>query len=192
MMMTIKVRSVLTALLAVSTLTACTVVSGHSEEIAKTPSDSVLIRVIDGDTIAVKPTSRLPATNEQGTEHVVRLLGIDTPEMNYTSGNPECGAKGATSNLKAVLPKDTGVTVTYDARSDHTDRYGRSLAYVGFKNPETPFTDAAMAQTTLGYAEAWYPKGEPVPERFSNYQQAAETAQIEGHGSWAQCDTLGR
>lgn len=192
MMMTIKARTVLASLLAVATLTGCTDGSGHSDTAAETASDSVLIRVIDGDTIAVKPTSGLPATNELGTEHVVRLLGIDAPEMNYASGNPECGAQNATSNLEAVLPKDTGVTITYDARSDHTDRYGRSLAYVGFKRPDTPFIDAATAQTSLGYAEAWYPQGEPAPARFSNYQKAAENAQVEGFGSWHQCDTLGR
>lgn len=181
------------ALLAIATLTGCTAVTGPSETAAKTAAISVVLRVIDGDTIAVKPTAELPATNENGTEHVVRLLGIDAPEMNYTSEvAPQCGAEDSTSNLEKILPKDLRVTITYDVRSDPTDRYGRSLAYVGFQNTDSPFTDAAMAQVTLGYAEAWYPKGEPAPARFDSYKKTAANAQSEGAGSWPRCNTQGR
>ncbi|MET3172982.1 UNVERIFIED_ORG: micrococcal nuclease [Arthrobacter sp. UYCu721] len=186
-------RIALGALFAVATLAGCTAVTGPSDMAAEAVPVSVLVRVIDGDTIAVKPTAELPATNENGTEHVVRLLGIDAPEMNYTSGTaPQCGAQDSTSNLEATLLKDLRVTITYDKQSDHTDRYGRSLAYVGFENTESPFTDAAMAQATLGYAEAWYPKGEPAPARFDSYKKAAAAARSEGAGSWPHCNTQGR
>ncbi|WP_157109141.1 thermonuclease family protein [Cryobacterium arcticum] len=40
---------------------------------------ATLIRVVDGDTITVVPSELLPAIDDAGTEHAVRLLGIDTP-----------------------------------------------------------------------------------------------------------------
>lgn len=191
-----RLHLTLAATLTVTALTGCDVLSQLSGNPASSPttpqSDSVVLRVIDGDTIAVEPTADLPATNDEGTEHTVRLLSIDTPEMNYTSGPPECGAQEATSNLEALLPKGTSVTITFDERADHTDRFGRSLAYVGYTNPSSQFTDAALAQASLGHAEAWFPKSEPTPERFPEYKAAAENAKAQNLGSWQTCDTLGR
>lgn len=200
----------LTGLLAVTTLSGCMIYdlgdtlakdladAPNQVQPAKAPAvqDSyatTVIRVIDGDTIAVTPTADLLATNEKKTEHAVRLLGIDTPEMNYTSGTPECGAPEATAHLEKILPAQAAVTISYDPLSAHSDRFGRSLAYVGYENAAVPYTkDAGSAQVLLGYAKAWYPTAEPEPSNFSMYQQLSQNAQDEQLGMWNLCDSIGR
>lgn len=148
-----------------------------------------VIRVIDGDTIAVEPTDTLPATNDAGDEHVVRLLGIDAPEMNYHKGaEPECGAQEATDNLSEMLPEDSTVILTYDPVSDRTDRYGRSLAYV--INPG--LEDINENQVADGYAMPWYPASEPEPSRVSDYTAAADEAAQNSTGAHGTCDSIGR
>ena len=155
---------------------------------------SRLIRVVDGDTIVVQASSELQPTNDAGTQHTVRLLGIDAPEMNYGKGAPpECGAQAATDHLTGLLPKGTEVTVTYDqtAGVDRTDRYGRSLAYVS----TTAIRDVNLAQLKSGYAEAWIPKSAAQPERWNDYLSAAELpkyAKTGAYGAPEHCQHLGR
>ncbi|QOT16699.1 thermonuclease family protein [Paenarthrobacter sp. YJN-5] len=151
-----------------------------------------VIRVIDGDTVAVQPVDGvLKVTDTRGDvpEHTVRLLGIDAPEMNYRKDTgPECGAKAATDHLGGILPEGLPVTVQFDPKSDRTDRYGRSLAYV-----ITPAdNDAARQQVTDGYAMPWFPKGEPEPQRTPEYRTAAEKATALHAGAHSQCPSIGR
>lgn len=148
-----------------------------------------LIRVVDGDTIVVVPTEALPATNEAGTEHAVRLLGIDAPEMHkMTEEPPECGAQAATAYLTSLVATGAVVTLVYDERSDHTDRYGRSLAYV--QSPA--IGDLGRAVVDAGYAEAWYPKGEPEPHRYAEYTAIQRKAASAGAGAQSTCSSIGR
>lgn len=153
-----------------------------------------ITRVVDGDTIVVQATSDLQPTNDAGTQHTVRLLGIDTPEMNYgKSAPPECGAQAATDHLTKLLPKGTMVTITYDQTPgvDRTDRYGRSLAYVS----TSAITDVNLAQMKSGYAEAWIPKAAVQPERWNDYLSAAELpkyAKTGAYGAPEHCQSLGR
>ena len=152
-------------------------------------------RIIDGDTITVEPSDRFPATYNcyQGTckEHAIRLLGIDAPETNSRSGEqPDCGAHLATSNLAALLlDNDTGVeiTVVTDSVADPIDRYGRTLAYV-----EVDGIDAGGAQVSGGFAAAWYPRGEPEPDRYAVYLRDQLVAEHNSAGLYAQCDRIGR
>lgn len=153
---------------------------------SSTSTSARFIRVIDGDTIAVKPTDTLVDTGYG--EHSVRLLGIDTPEMHKTTGQaPDCGAEAATEHLKQLLAGASTVQLTLDAVSDHTDRFGRSLAYV-----EVDGHDLNLEQVAGGFAEAWYPRSEPAPVRYESYRSAEGVAQQAGSGSWGACGTLGR
>jgi micrococcal nuclease len=184
-------------------LSGCTLVSHAVDELGPTESTSdqstattagvkvELLRVVDGDTIAVKPTEALPATNDSGTEHTVRVLGIDTPEMNKASGGqPDCGAQDATRHLKSLLGGQHDVSLVFDAVSDHTDRFGRSLAYVEI--PGNELVDVGLAQVRDGYAEAWYPKSEPAPQRYQAYVAAQRAAEASGAGAHATCSNIGR
>lgn len=156
--------------------------------------ETEIIRVIDGDTIVVRAVAGvLQPTNDAGTQHTVRLLGIDAAEMNYgKDADPECGAQEATDHLNKLLPEGTQVTISYDSHADRTDRYGRSLAYVLVSSSDE---DVNLVQTAGGYAEAWIPKGEPQPERWHEYLSAAEQAKWQHKGAYgapANCPTLGR
>jgi len=152
-------------------------------------NSATVIRVIDGDTIAVQPSDAFPPTNDAGSEHVIRLLGIDTPEMNVMSEEDlECGAQNASDQLAALLPAGAAVSIIFDADADRSDRYGRSLAYVQLADG----TDAALALASTGYAEAWYPQGEPEPERFAAYAAAEDNAASSNLGSHSMCDSIGR
>lgn len=148
-----------------------------------------LVRIIDGDTIAVKPSGELTATNDAGDEHVVRLLSIDAPEVEKSDGTPaQCGGDAAEQNLASLISEGDELTLIYDAEADRTDRYERSLAYV----ETAEGTDLAAEQAAGGYVDAWFPQNEPQPERFVEYSQLVKRAAQEGHGSWSECDTLGR
>lgn len=152
---------------------------------------ATLIRVVDGDTITVTPSADFPATNDAGTEHTIRMLGIDTPELNKMSSDPaECGAEAASNHLEDLLSVNGAsaqLSVTFDARADHVDRYGRSLAYI-----ELAGSDINLAMVTDGFAEAWYPWGEPEPERFSDYDAAHSAAVQNNVGQHQFCDSIGR
>lgn len=158
--------------------------------------EATVLRVVDGDTIAVRPDAAFPATNDAGTEHLIRMLGIDTPEMNRMSDKaPKCGAQEASDHLAALLAAgDTGVvSVVFDSRADRTDRFGRSLAYVQLPGgSDIVSTDLALSMAVDGYAAAWYPQGEPEPERFPAYASAQQAAEANGSGLYATCDTIGR
>lgn len=149
-----------------------------------------IVRVIDGDTVAVKPVpGELEADDGSPDEHVVRLLGIDAPEMNAgEDAEPECGAKAATDHLGGILPVGLPVVVEYDPVVDHQDRYDRTLGYV-----ITPgLGDANEQQVADGYAMPWYPEGEPEPSRVPEYRMAADTAMSQRHGLHSQCPSVGR
>lgn len=148
-----------------------------------TPVRAVVVRVIDGDTVEIQPDD-FPSASSQ----VVRILGIDAPEMNTrTPKGPECGAREAAEHLALLLPPGTRVDVVPDARSDPADRYGRVLAYL-----TADHLDAGLAMVTDGFAAAWYPHGEPEPERYDSYRDAHQAASAIPRGSWRTCDTLGR
>lgn len=148
-------------------------------------------RVVDGDTVTVALAEDLEATNEAGTEHSVRVLGLDAPEMNFTSSeDPECGAEEATDELTDLLFEgDQGrdVTLVFDEHADEIDRFGRSLAYI-----EVDGVDAGAHVIEAGYAAAWYPSSEPEPERYNEYAQLQQEAKGSGAGAWGQCESMGR
>jgi micrococcal nuclease len=152
--------------------------------------ETEIIRVIDGDTIVVRAVAgALQPTNDAGTQHTVRLLGIDAAEMNYgKETGPECGAREATDHLESILPEGMPVIVSYDPKADRTDRYSRSLAYVTTRGG----TDAGLRQVADGYAMPWYPESEPEPERVAEYRMAADAAVKHRAGAHSQCPTIGR
>ena len=76
---------------------------------------AVVTRVYDGDTVKLK-----------NGKHI-RLIGINTPEMNYDTGTPEPYAKKAKRFLeKRVLNKKIGIKYGRDKK----DRYKRVLAHI--------------------------------------------------------------
>jgi micrococcal nuclease len=154
--------------------------------------ETTVVRVIDGDTVAVRPvTGALRADTEHAgaPEVTVRILGIDAPEMNYHKGlAPECGAQAATDHLGGILAQGLPVVLDFDPAADHTDRYGRTLAYV----ETSAHVDAGLQQISDGYAMPWYPKSAREPERVPPYRAAAAAAVAAHAGAHSWCASIGR
>lgn len=74
-----------------------------------------VVRVIDGDTLVLDGDRR------------VRLLDINTPEMNYGTGKPEPYAQAATDALRRMV---FGQYVTVQTGHKAKDGYGRWLGHV--------------------------------------------------------------
>lgn len=83
--------------------------AGAAVSVSRTACEGV--RVVDGDTIECGGTTK------------VRLIGIDSPEMDQ--GDYGSQARDA---LQALIPESGKVELEYDV--EQTDRYGRALAYV--------------------------------------------------------------
>lgn len=129
--------------------------------------------VADGDTLTVRDSAGFPT--------VVRLLGINAPEMAHDRQPAECGAEAAKTAL-TTLTKGRRVTLFTDPGSERTDRYGRLLAYV-----EGPEGDVAEQLLRRGLVIAWHPASAPRPSRAHAYESAQATAESTHAGSWSQC-----
>lgn len=157
----------------------------RSDEEWVIPEDAVpaeFIDIIDGDTF----DARVMQDNGQFREERIRMIGIDTPETNYSYGNePECYGKQATGRTEALLLDAREIWLTSDV-SDR-DRNGRLLRYVWVVSKldnQVHFLNEQLVEE--GYAEA--KEYEPDTE-YQDVLDAAERRAIEeGRGMWLTCD----
>lgn len=77
-----------------------------------------VVRVIDGDTIEVM---------YEGEKHVVRYIGVDTPETVHPSKPVECMGKEASAYNASLV---AGKQVRLETDISDTDKYSRLLRYV--------------------------------------------------------------
>jgi micrococcal nuclease len=133
-----------------------------------------VIRVIDGDTFVV---------DIDGKKETVRLIGINSPEVNDPRKPVECFGREASNKAKEIL---TGkkVRLEIDPTQGDRDKYGRLLRYV-FLEDGTNFNQLMIEQ---GYAfEYTY----HFPYRYQKeFKQAQKKAEAEGRGLWekGRCD----
>ena len=93
-----------------------------------TLEQAMVARVIDGDTI------------ELGDGEVVRLIGIDAPEI---------GQAGAAEATAFVTDKAEGATVWLEADGNNRDAFGRLRRYVWLQYPTNPQDEAQIRQYQL-------------------------------------------
>lgn len=160
-----------------STETAAAVSVLHSpdapstEEIAA-PADAPLykvLRVVDGDTIAVEIN---------GKSQTVRLIGVDTPEINDSRTGVQCFGKEASEETKSLL---TGKYVRFekDSSQGEFDKYKRLLAYV-FREDGVFINKTLIAE---GYAHEYT---YDLPYKYQTTFKSAEVAAREaGTGLWS-------
>ena len=126
-------------------------------------------RVTDGDTIKVVVDHM---------ETVVRLVGIDAPELSKKKNEPgQPFSRTATQYLAKLVLKKTITIKEYG-----TDRYGRTLAVVFVDG-----TNANLEMVKAGLAEVYRGKH----ARYFNpkiYQDAEEAAKKADRGMWVQGD----
>ncbi len=77
-------------------------------------------KISDGDTVEVVI---------DGEEKSVRLIGVDTPEINDPRKSVECFGQEASKATKDFLGSSR-IRLEYDESQGATDRFGRELAYV--------------------------------------------------------------
>jgi micrococcal nuclease len=130
---------------------------------------AVVTRVVDGDTIYVEIA---------GTEHRLRYIGIDTPELANFGEPTECfGTEAHEYNRRLV----EGQTVGLEKDVSETDEFGRLLRYVWLGNE---MVNARLVGD--GYASAvTYPPDVRYAEMLAALQGEAREA---GRGLWAGCD----
>ena len=148
-----------------------TVVLGHKSE-PTGESSAEILRAVDGDTLVVR---------ELGVEQRVRVLGIDTPEV---QGRTECGGEAASSAAKRWVRENSIVTLRSDPAAPDRDRYGRLLRYV--EPPRMvlqPGEDLSGQMVRRGHARvaAYGQDLEKLPE-LRQFERAAKRA---GRGLWA-------
>ena len=134
------------------------------------PSQGVVVRVVDGDTIRV----RLGGEVER-----VRYIGIDTPETVKPGTPVQCFGKAA-SAYNARLVRARRVRLAFDA--ERRDRYGRLLAYV-YREPDGLFVNAELVRR--GYAETL--RIAPNVAHARELARLARAARRAGRGLWAAC-----
>lgn len=136
-----------------------------TQQVLGATTQAKVTRIIDGDTIEIE------------TGQKIRLIGIDTPEMDNFGKERECYALEAKNKLEemvldkaAVLEKDVS----------ETDRFGRLLRYV--------WLDGEMVNEKMvreGYATAaTFPPDVKYKDRFL---VAESQAREKGLGLWGKC-----
>jgi len=130
-----------------------------------------VVRVIDGDTIAVR--------SRGGRTYRVRLIGIDTPEV---FGGRECGGTEASASMKSLARPGGRVRVYGDPSQDRTDRFGRLLAYVKLRGG----AQLNLAQVARGWAKVYVFGGHPF-DQTATFRRAAARARAAERGVWGRC-----
>lgn len=132
----------------------------------------VVSEVVDGDTVDI--------VNSSGQSQRVRLIGIDTPEMNYTGGDAECYAEESKAYLKTLLINKT-VHIQTDESQGMKDKYDRYLYYI--------FLDGMNIGEELienGYARE-YTYDKPYKHQLA-FRSAEESSKQAAAGMWSACE----
>jgi len=130
-----------------------------------------VLSVTDGDTFRI---------DYKGVSTPVRMIGIDTPEVNHPSEPVQCYGKEASDKTKEVL---AGQEVVLEQDVSETDRYGRILAYV-WLNGE--LINEKLVKEGYAFSSS-YPPDVKYQERFNEAEKYARTNNL---GLWADdtCD----
>jgi micrococcal nuclease len=133
-------------------------------------SDAVVpvTKVTDGDTIHVA---------YGGSDERVRLIGVNTPEVDWYGGRAECFGSQAGLYARARL-SGARVKLVFDV--ERRDRYGRLLAYV--------YVGRELFNLTL--VRLGYGRADPVPpdtKLAGDFARAQDRARSSGVGLWSAC-----
>ncbi len=134
--------------------------AGHIDERVQ------VIYVYDGDTVKLKDGRR------------VRLIGIDTPEIDRNGGNNEPLANEARATLKDMLDQENRILLLqYGA--EHLDHYGRLLAHGFLQNGDNVavrLLQKGLATTLVVPPNTW---------ALVCYQRLEDDARTDRIGLWA-------
>lgn len=135
-----------------------------------------VVAILDGDTIMVSGADR--------NVFQVRLLAVDTNEVNGPDSTAECYGQEASLFTTKFL-KNRAVHLLEDPANQDEDPFGRKLRYVYALQNNGEFESLNEALLQNGYAT--FPEEYPVtdPNKFTALEQ---NAQIEGKGLFGACE----
>ena len=126
-------------------------------------------RVVDGDTFHVL---------RNGRDVTIRLIGIDTPEVDWYGGQAECYGARAGGFVRRVLD---GSRLRLEFDEERIDPYGRTLAYAYLE-------DGRMLNELLvrrGFATVTI--YDPNDRYEARLRRAEASARAGGAGLWSAC-----
>ena len=131
--------------------------------------------VHDGDTFYVDPESG-------GESETIRLISIDTPELEYDDSEGECYGNEAGQYLSALIT-DELIWLTFDGKC--TDDYDRTLAYAHLGLDADQFVNRNMLR--YGYARTFF-WNDGLTDTFDEvFASDEDLAQDEDQGLWGAC-----
>jgi len=144
----------------------------HELTIKEVPVLYRVVEVIDGDTVKVEMNGQI---------EIVRLLGIDTPEVSTQYTSEECYGKEASEKTKELL-ENKEIYLIPDPQSLDRDTYGRLLRYVFL--PDGAFINAELIKE--GYAFNYIYGPFQFMEHFDYLEKQAKESRL---GLWGEiCD----
>lgn len=136
--------------------------------------NATYVRIVDGDTIIV----RVGGSNER-----VRLIGINTPELNKPDGPVECYATEASNQTESLIGDADG-HILLERDVSETDQYGRLLRYVWLVTPQgKQLLNEELVEGGYARAIAYHP--DVKYQSALNRDQTA--ARQQGRGLWGAC-----
>jgi len=142
------------------------------EEIKTVPEKEPvkIVYVYDGDTFDIEENDRIQR---------VRLLGLDTPEVESPYEHEECFGAEASEYLKKLLIGQE-VILTDDVSAGDRDKYNRLLRYAFL--PNGLFINAHLIEQ--GFAKKYLISGLKYESHFKELERDAK---IEKIGLWGAC-----
>lgn len=169
-------RSAATRLLAVVTslFALAVVLPVPAKALPTGPTVVTIEKITDGDTIRVWA----PGYDEY---QKVRILGINTPEVNWYGKPGECFGPEAAAFAEELMPVGSTVTLVADPTQSDTDRHGRWLRYVDLPDG----SDYSVRAVETGHAA--YREYDGWLQRSPELIAAQERAIVSGAGAQVAC-----
>lgn len=133
-------------------------------------SELVLVsKIIDGDTLVVKIDNN---------EEIVRLIGVDTPEIKDPRKTVQCFGKEASQKAKSLM-ENKKVRLESDGSQSDRDIYGRLLRYVYLE--DGTLINKKLIEDGFGFEYTY-----KIPYKYQvEFKEAQKTAENKKMGLWA-------
>jgi micrococcal nuclease len=136
-----------------------------------------VVRVVDGDTLVVQGDPGPVLTD--GGETRVRLLLVDTPEVDGPNAEEECLGPEASAYTADLLPE--GSTLRLAADEELLDQFDRTLAYAW--TDDGTFVNESVVAAGFAYA-VFVPPNDEHLQVVLDAEDRARTARL---GVWGSC-----
>jgi micrococcal nuclease len=150
-----------------------------SVEVPADAQEVTVDRIVDGDTLVVSAAAAGAAVPAGETR--VRLIGVDTPEVDGPDTSQECFGPEASALAAELMPPGSTVLLSLDEEAQ--DRFDRTLAYAW--TADGVFVNEAIVRNGASLALA-YPPNDSYLQTLVDAEQAARG---EGRGLWLACES---